>query len=438
MWIRACLALALAAGLMGRGVALQNGPYQRTGSPALDAHLAAVFTERRLAAEDAWSRADEAERTRAERVCNPSGVPQLPRLHARSTELYTRYARALSGMKFERLSSLRQRFADSFDLRVVLSSDSATEGQGLPLSIVVRPLYPLLSEQESKSLVEVRLLWVDSEGEELLARSSSTDGQRLPKAGFPMYVSAPSREAGVWRLVSEWVFGEQVYRGWPVVVSLDEAGRPAGNYGLRDGLGGALGLLDAQLGALRQAPMGPQYSDDGRDVVLDIPEALELRATVLLVLQRPERLQGVFAGEAGAGWRKLARSGVRVLATLRSFDGEQEPTALALLERQSADQPRVLVVRGTMLRRLLGALEQGGPSPLDGLAVSLVQLGSAAPPALIPGLRSLFLEPLAGADGEAKVAPIAPKQRWIRRAAPPVFAELELPELIDGWLPTGG
>ncbi|MFT7680009.1 MAG: hypothetical protein ACI8QC_004015 [Planctomycetota bacterium] len=435
---RVWLMLALVVGLMDSGLARQNEQYRYTGSPALDAHLAAVFTERRLAAEDAWSRADEAGRACAERVCNPSGRPQLPRLHARSTELYTRYARALTGMEFERLGSLRQRFADSFDMRVVPSGGAAAEGQGLPLTIVMRPLYPLLSEKQWGGLEEVRLVWIDREGKERLARRESTGGRRLPQEGFPLFVTAPSGGAGDWRLVSEWVFGEELYRGWPVVVSLDESGRPAGDYGLRSGVGGAFGLLDARLGALRPEPVELEYSADGRDAVLDIPEGKALRATVLVVLQGPEQLRGAFAGEAGAGWGRLAEGGVRVLATLRSFDGEHEPTALTLMERQSTDKPRVLVVRGTMVRRLLSSRVANQVDPYDGLVVSLFQLGAGVPPALAPGLRSLFLEPLAGTDVESQTDPSAPDQLWIQRTAPPVFAELELPELIDGWLPAGG
>lgn len=439
MWTRAWLLSTVCVGLALPGLALQSKGASNAREISWDAHVEAVFTERRLTAEDAWSRADETGRARAQRVCNPTDRLQVPRVHARSTELYTRYARALTGMEFDRLSSPRQRFADSFDLSIHHNGDGFSLITGeLSLTIFVHPLYPSLVDQDWKGLDELRLLWVDSEGEEQLARTTPTHGEAPSPGGFFMYVSAPAQAAGTWRLVTEWVFGEQVYRGWPVVMTLDEDGVPDRNFQRRDGLGGALGLLEKRLGSLLEVPSAAQFSADGLDVVMDIPEGMELRATVLLVLQRPERLQGVFAGEAGAGWARLAATGVRVLATLRGLTGEQEAAALALLGRQSADRPRVLVARGTNVRRLLTAVSGAELRPFNGLAVSLIQPGAAAPPALLAGLRSLFLEPLAGADREAQTDPSAPEQRWIQRAAPPVFAELELPELIDGWLPAGG
>jgi hypothetical protein len=324
------------------------------------------------------------------------------------------------------------------------------QGRGEFTTVRVLPLWETRAPPEE---FVVNLWWLGPDGQELRARGEPVLYTALALPGFDMYVRPPASAPGMWSMVPEVGYEGERVRGVPVAVecvadlaarvaSLDAAHAPLARDVL-DVLARGVPLLPgASVGAWLDHLEHGAASERPGDVVPRAFEGLPIAWELVSDVEQPRRAlvlvdafseppRGWFDVPGKRGWLDAARAlAARVLALPAPLD-EDAVAALRHALAHGDDAELVIVARGAAVPDVLvhrAALERF----VDGLALE-TELGSpSAPPPL--QLPALVLDAGAGEDAEQTVeregrAPL----RWVRRRAPPVLADLELPELVAAW-----
>ena len=361
--------------------------------------------------------------------------------------------------------------AASLDLRVQpgLFTGSAT-GRGQSLVVRVVPLFELRAALD----VHLRLIWIDADGREQVARDEVVEKSAFTDPGFDMYIRAPLSADACWTLVAEL----RPTMGTSLEQLQDEEGgtkrksalflRPLRSHGvavpsLRDAArvftslastgGGELapeldsfqGLLAMRRQSrilasvqgltsegLRLSPHGGlSFASFWQQVTQGVIPAVQLPPPTERVFLRASPSTDAFgAVESGIVMQAWSRLGavVDVVPSAGGVEPVIGSSCSSLKDLEGGPQETILVLRGDALMACqLEALR----SPLQGFDRLVIVANSWRPTPLFPQVPTLFLTPNEVSAGIADQASHV-TARVLSRSV--FLSELDVPLLVADWL----
>ncbi len=458
-WVLPCVLLcAVSASVLHA----QDTPYR-------DDHLRNLYVERRLALEDAWQQATEADRKRVRAFARSNRAGGQPALYAASAQALTDTRYLLSGSETSVSElTLQSRVACSLDLMVLPGAFGAVDrDRGEALIVRVLPAYTRLYQRALPEQIQLTLIWVSPSGEEVRARREPVHRSALVLPGFEMYFYAPPSKPGTWHLVPEVEWDGVSGRGVPVAVQCvrglfdrydqlvsGTTATDAGRWGLesleRILLHGARDAGDPPVeDLLNGAEPSPSlrsvhaWAGKGTCYQLQPQEETDVRGMVVVVSPVLHEAAWALVGAEGRGWQTLAEDhNQRVVLTELPISHSRGPDVLDLIRRmrqESPDLPLTLVLHGSGLGRLqLALLKHQGEPPFQRLVVDSVLWGAPVRP--LVGVPLLFVSPLeekaaglrrsgVSADSAGPNASL----HEIRSIDLPVISGAQLPGWIGSW-----
>lgn len=360
--------------------------------------------------------------------------------------------------------------AEALDLRVVPGAfEARVDGLGDPLTVFVRPVFPVQAAQE----VVLRLFWRSAEGAEERARSEEIPPEAFAAEGFEMYVRAPFGPPSTWRLVPEIEHAGRTWRGpgvaidgvrelrarearlasavlrgevSPLARALSDQLALRLDLGLRDGIELGLGrwieMAEGGEGAARtgepELVFLPGFEGSGAHVWSLAPASGAREGpTILIATGGREHPLEQLSGALGRQWASVQQSlGAVLLATdLPVLAMESGPTLLDLVAHLGAAEGSelVLVARGESAVLLPARLREAGARGIARLVLCGAQHGEERPRPKV-ALPLLVLTSAAHAPAAESGEDEGHPWRWVRRREPGFLADLAAPAEIGAWL----
>ena len=465
-----------------------QGPNLPTGTPELVAplmvdvsplssakfsHEAVVKNERIDTFFRAWDTASEEHRDAAAEVLarlRSPGAPSEWWPDPGSIEVATRVLHGDSAelLLGENDAAILGVQAASLDLRVKpgLFESSAT-GRGQSLVVRVMPLFELRKALD----VHLRLIWIDADGQEQVARDEVVEKSAFTSPGFDMYIRAPLSADACWTLVAEL----RPTASASLEQLQEEQGgtkrksalflRPIRSYGvavpaLRDvdqvaaslmasesapGLDSVQGQL--ALGrksrivasieglmseGLRLSPIAGlsfasfwQQATSGEVPKVPVPALTE--RVFLRASPSSEAFGAVESGIAMQAWNQLGTV-VDVVPSTGGAGPAIGSSCSALRSLAGGPKETVLVLRGDAL---MAAQMEALRSPLKGFDRLVIVANSWRPTPLLPTVPTLFLTP---SEASASLAGQAEHVTGKVLSRSVFLSELDVPSLVAEWL----
>lgn len=353
------------------------------------------------------------------------------------------------------------RLAGSLDLIAAPGAFEVRDGE-LTEPLTVRVVRAWGSESAN---VELALEWMDTSGQHSVARREPVAADAFGARGFPMYLRAPSGDAGRCQL-----FGRLTRRPAGTFAALVPGIRVDGVERLRErlealrkrervdqpgfrrleellsrllvtGLRGssALGGGDMLLALERWTSEGPprgllvplERSFEGargpEHWLWSFSPQREPERAVVFIAHSGETAEQIFSGELGSAWLEFAeQSGTQLLATHAPSSAAHVGPLLARVREWTGELELMLVARGDSLASLDAAFAKAEERPFDSwVAFTSIPAGACA--ALFPELPALLVTPGPAAPARDGLEWIEGERLWFLR-------EPQLLGHVSAWL----